>query len=75
MADKTQALTIQANPTDVTQRITTAQLAARLNIKAAALIRMGHNGTLPTPTKLGRKVYLWSVADVEAALQASKGGK
>lgn len=75
MADKAhQALTFQATPQDIAQRITTAQLAARLNIKATALIRMGHNGTLPTPTKLG-KLYLWDVAETEAALQASKGGK
>lgn len=75
MPDNTKALTFQATPADVTQRITTAQLSARLNIKAAALIRMGRKGTLPTPTKLG-KLYLWNCADVEAALQqASKGAK
>ena len=78
MADKTKALTHQATPTNaaqgVTQRVQTTALSERTGVISVTLIRMAKRGLLPMPIKLG-KLYLWDVAAVEAALQASKGAK
>lgn len=52
----------------------TPALARHLGVTAPFLIRAAKAGLIPSPVYLN-KVPLWNVADVKAALQASKGGK
>jgi hypothetical protein len=49
-------------------------MAAAIGISADALRRFAEQGLVPGPAKLNRKVHLWNVAAVKAAVEKLRGG-
>ena len=58
---------MEANPTSVTPPtlLDTAALCQRWDISLSTLHRLVRAGAIPTPSRLGRRLLRWRLADIE----------